>query len=296
MRHSLTALMIVVGLLAAACSSAASTPQIVYVTPTPVSALLAATPAPAASPSPTEPSLQAAAAAYLSLVTTNNSELDLANAQFNGAGKDVAKLGQAWAAYVAVQEKFIAGAKGIAFPPAVQRDIDALVAATEETVVLERALAGDPLNTGLQAEVKQKGDAAAPLARQVRQVLGMPPLTATPAPANLGTIVFGDSYDAVKGDIVNPKTTFKVGAPVAWSAIFTEAAGATTITQIFSKIGTGNSEQAVRTTNEQISSPDWTRLYNTYPNMSGMLGGAGTYILRYFHGATLLAEGKFTIG
>jgi hypothetical protein len=239
--------------------------------------------------------VQAAAAAYLSLVTTNNSELDLANAQFNGAGTDVAKLGQAWAAYVAVQEKFVAGVKTIAFPSSIQPTVDALVAINEENAVIDRALAGDPLNAALQAEDKQKGDAAAPLARQVRQLLGLPPLTATPAPANLGTIVFGDSYDAVKGEIVNRKTTFKVGAPVAWSAVFTEAAGATTITQIFSKIGTGNSEHVVRTTSEKISSPDWTSLYNTYPDMSGMLGGAGTYILRYFHGATLLAQGRFAI-
>jgi len=292
MRRSLTVLMLVFSLLAVSCSSAAAP----TVTPTPVAASATGTPVPAASPSPTEPSLQAAAAAYLQLVTANNSDLDLASVQFNSAGKDVAKLGQAWAAYVAVDEKFIAGAKSIAFPSTVQPTVDALLAVDEEEAVIERALAGDPLNTALQAEVNQKSDAAAPLASQVRQLLGLPPLTPTPAPADLGTIVFGDSYDAANGDIVNPKTTFKVGASVAWSAIFTEAAGATTITQIFSKIGTGNSEQAVRTTDEQISSPDWTSLYNTYPNMSGMLGGAGTYILRYFHGTTLLAEGKFTIG
>lgn len=158
-------------MLLAACSAAAVKPsQATAPTSAPMPSQ-ASTPV----PSPSEPSLQAAAAAYLQAATAYNAGLDQSESQLAAAGTDVGGLGQAYAAAVANEKKFIASVRAIAFPSSIEPTVNALLAVVEEQVSVDGSLARDPSNAQLQTDDAQLIDLETPVAIDLRQLLGLPP-------------------------------------------------------------------------------------------------------------------------
>jgi hypothetical protein len=162
------------GLLLAACGGAASPASL-----GPTASALAAV-GPTAEPANSSgSSLKDAAAEYLAFVTGWNLKLEPIDAAFDAAGNDPSKLGEAWARYVALDEEFVRGLESISWPAEVQPVVDQFISDYRPVIAAERALAGDPLNKSLGAQL----DAANALTRadavKLRQVLGLPPLVAS---------------------------------------------------------------------------------------------------------------------
>lgn len=133
------------------------------------------------------------------------------------------------------------------------------------------------------------------------------PETATEAPTQepapvideyegLGVITFGTIYDEDTLEIPKPRTKFTAGInEIAWSAQFSEAAGATSVTLIFAKVSKSGAETIVDSAETGVSNPEFTLLANS-ADLAGIADNkAGTYVLRYLRESTLLAEGTFTL-
>ena len=107
-------------------------------------------------------------------MTAYNAGLDQAESQLGAAGTDVGELGQAYAALVANEDKFIASVRAIAFPSSVKRTVDALLAMVEEQASVDGALSRDPNSEQLQTDDAQLIDMEMPLATDLRQYLDLP--------------------------------------------------------------------------------------------------------------------------
>jgi hypothetical protein len=121
------------------------------------------------------------------------------------------------------------------------------------------------------------------------------PVPDTPPPGS-GVITFGTAYNADSLLIAKPLTTFKrTVTTIAWSAEFSEPAGATTVKFVFASVSKGGGESIVYQDNAAISNPTFDLLANK-ANLAAIAGNkAGTYVLRYIRGGTVLAEGTFTL-
>lgn len=149
------------------------------VTSPPASALPAAlTPAPSSGAT-----IEEAAAAYLAFVTDWNAKAAVVNDQFDAAGDDPVKVAAAWAAYVAVDQAYIAGIDAIDFPPSVIGAVQAIRDATDERIRIEQALAADPTNLQLVDQMGAQAGSVATAGAALRAALGLPPaVAASPAP------------------------------------------------------------------------------------------------------------------
>lgn len=125
-----------------------------------------------------------------------------------------------------------------------------------------------------------------------------PALTPTPTPAPtpvpVGKIEFGTTLDRTNCTVKPIRSTFKVGSRLAWSAVFSGPAGATTLKMIFVRVSAGGGETVANSRIEQIGSPEWGMMCSDSPDMTRYLG-AGRYILRYVRASKVLAEGEFRI-
>jgi hypothetical protein len=127
-----------------------------------------------------------------------------------------------------------------------------------------------------------------------------PTATDTPAaetlPPGSGEITFGTTYDPDTLLIAKPLTTFKrTFAPIAWSAQFREAAGATTIKFVFASVSKSGAESILDQTDVSISNPTFDLVANK-ADLAAIAGNkVGTYVLRYIRESTVLAEGTFTL-
>jgi hypothetical protein len=119
--------------------------------------------------------------------------------------------------------------------------------------------------------------------------------TRTPSPGS-GVITFGTAYNADSLLIAKPLTTFKrTVKTIAWSAEFSESAGATTVKFVFASVSKGGAESIIDQEDVAISSPTFDLLANK-ANLAAVAGNkAGTYVLRYIREGTVLAEGTFTL-
>jgi hypothetical protein len=115
-----------------------------------------------------------------------------------------------------------------------------------------------------------------------------------------GTIAFGTQYHQVSNsqiDIVNPKTVFHAGEPMAWVAHLSSKAGSHTIT--FSILRSrGGRQTLVFEQAQPIKDSRFNELANGV--MVGWLARLhvtppGTYIMRYSRGGMKLAEGTFKL-
>lgn len=117
----------------------------------------------------------------------------------------------------------------------------------------------------------------------------------TQTTTNAGRIVFGADYNPATLDIIGEVTQFPLSTKViAWSARFREPAGATTLTLVLASV-TGSSELIVDSTDVAISNPAFDVVAHRADLVSVVDGKAGTYVLRYLRGATILAEGRFML-
>ena len=144
----------------------------------PAAATAALTPAPSIGAT-----VEEAAAAYLAFVTDWNAKVAVVNDQFDAAGDDPGKVAAAWAAYVAVDQAYIAGIDAIDFPSSVAGAVQAIRDATDERIRIEQSLASDPTNLQLADEMSAQADSVIAAGAALRAALGLPPaVAASPAP------------------------------------------------------------------------------------------------------------------
>lgn len=149
----------------------------------PVSSPLASATPVAATPAPSiGATVEQAAAAYLAFVTDWNAKVAVVNAQFDAAGDDPVKVAAAWTAYVAVDQDYIAGIDAIDFPSTVTGAVQAIRDATDARIRIEQGLAADPTNLQLVDEMSAQAGSVAAAGADLRGVLGLPPVAASPAP------------------------------------------------------------------------------------------------------------------
>ncbi|MEO5885404.1 MAG: hypothetical protein ABIQ58_07825 [Candidatus Limnocylindrales bacterium] len=179
------ALMLAVLVLAAACGGGTIASPGAGLASGPSTAPAATARPPATLAPSIEITIQESAASYLALTTTVNASIQQANAQFDAAGVDAAMLGEAWAAYAAADEAYIAGLDSIAFPSSVAGAVRAMRDAMGARVQTETGLAADPMNQELLDRDGAQSDVVSAAARELRSVLGLPPSVsaATPTPA-----------------------------------------------------------------------------------------------------------------
>lgn len=174
-----TVALIVVVLVVGACGGSPVTSPV-------VDPSLPASPAattPAASPdSSISATVEQAAAAYLAFVTDWNAKAAVVNDQFDAAGDDPIKVAAAWAAYVAVDQAYVAGIDAIDFPSSVTAAVKAVRDATDERIRIEQALAADPTNLQLADQIGAQAGNVATAGADLRAALGLPPVAASPAP------------------------------------------------------------------------------------------------------------------
>jgi len=115
-----------------------------------------------------------------------------------------------------------------------------------------------------------------------------------------GTIAFGTQYHQVSNsqiDIVNPKTVFHAGEPMAWVAHLSAKAGSHSITFAILR-SNGGHQTMVFQQDQPIKNAGFNELANGV--MVGWLARIhvtppGTYVMRYSRGGTKLAEGTFKL-
>jgi hypothetical protein len=119
--------------------------------------------------------------------------------------------------------------------------------------------------------------------------------TAAPTPEHgTGVITFGTALDPDTLLITKPATTFRESAKIAWSASLLEPAGATSIEWVISKVSGSGAETVIYHDNIAVSDPKFDLFANTVA-LGPILDGPGDYVMRYYRGATKLAEGTFTL-
>ncbi len=144
----------------------------------PAAATAALTPAPSIGAT-----VEEAAAAYLAFVTDWNAKVAVVNAQFDAAGDDPVKIAAAWAAYVAVDQAYIAGIDAIDFPSTATGAVQAIRDATDARIRIEQGLAADPTNLQLVDQMSAQAGSVAAAGADLRGALGLPPaVAASPAP------------------------------------------------------------------------------------------------------------------
>lgn len=111
-----------------------------------------------------------------------------------------------------------------------------------------------------------------------------------------GVITFGTAYNADTLYIDQPLTRFKVASrKIAWSASFSEAAGATTLTFVFASKSSAGVERILVKHDTDVADPAFDLIAND-ADLSLLAGRkAGGYVLRYLRGSTVLAEGEFSL-
>jgi hypothetical protein len=147
-------------------------------------------------------------------------------------------------------------------------------------------------NTGSQVGA---GATASPTASA--SPTAVPTRVPTPVPTpyhGTGVISFGTAYDPDTLLITKPASTFKQTAAVAWSANFSEPAGATSVEWVISKISGATVETVVYHDEIPISDPKFDLLANKVV-LGTLLTGPGKYTMRYYREAVKLAEGSFTL-
>lgn len=116
-----------------------------------------------------------------------------------------------------------------------------------------------------------------------------PSLTAEPVAA-VGTILFGDGYDAATLRIPNPRSTFRLRERVAWVAAVGPAENSSLGLMIF-----GSREATISRDSSDIDRNG--DLVAESMHLGRILREPGAYILRYVDGGTqdVIAEGQFVL-
>jgi hypothetical protein len=123
-----------------------------------------------------------------------------------------------------------------------------------------------------------------------------PFIAVTTPPALPGPIAFGTGLNSDTLEITGARTTFaRSYSPIAWSATLSGPAGATTLTWIIASQSASGTESIVWTQDVNVSNPVFDTLANKDDLASLVNNAAGKYVMRYLRGATILAEGTFTL-
>lgn len=126
-------------------------------------------------------------------------------------------------------------------------------------------------------------------------VVATPPQTSVPATGS-GVITFGHDYDPASLSIIKRSSKFRTNEPeIAWRAEFSEAARAPSVQFVLAGVGAGGVETPIERLDVAIDSPDFKLLANKADLTSLVKHRAGTYVMRYVRGDTVLAEGTFKL-
>lgn len=116
----------------------------------------------------------------------------------------------------------------------------------------------------------------------------------TPAPRAPGSITFGTTLDSGTLVVTGQSHTFRAGETIACAAALSQPAHATSLRFIIAKVAAGGAETALVSQDTPISNPDFQVIGNSI-DLSPLLQGSGSYVMRYYRDTTLLAEGTFTL-
>ena len=175
-----TVALTVVALVVSACGGSPVTSPVADASSTasPAATTTAVTPAPSSGAT-----VEEASAAYLAFITEWNAKAAVVNDQFDAAGDDPVKVAAAWAAFVALDQAYIAGIDAIDFPSSVTAAVQAVRDAMDEQIRIEQALAADPTNLQLVDQMGAQAGSVAAAGAALRGALGLPPaVAASPAP------------------------------------------------------------------------------------------------------------------
>lgn len=132
-----------------------------------------------------------------------------------------------------------------------------------------------------------------------------PTLPASPSPSPTpfsievregpGAITFGTQYRSNTLRIVDPRTTFPLRGRFYWSAQLTETAGAPELRITVNEYDPASGTETL--VNEQIWEVENRRatIFLRRHRMPRLVDGPGIYVVRYFRGDILLAEGYFRV-
>jgi len=128
------------------------------------------------------------------------------------------------------------------------------------------------------------------------QATPTPFIAVTLPPALPGPIAFGTGYNSDTLAITGARSTFaRTYSPIAWSATLSGPAGATKLTWLIASQSASGTESIVWTQDVDFSNPAFDTLANK-DDLASLVGNVrGTYVMRYLRGATILAEGTFTL-
>jgi hypothetical protein len=121
--------------------------------------------------------------------------------------------------------------------------------------------------------------------------------TPTLAPlAGSGKITFGIGLDETTLEVTQPRSTFKLGSKIAFSAELSEPAGATKLDVIIASVSSSGAEAVVYTETVSVSNPDDDVFGLKGFDISALVNEKpGKYVMRYFRASTKLAEGTLTL-
>lgn len=157
-------------------------------------------------------------------------------------------------------------------------------------VVIGAVVGGDSSTGEANAAVSAPSATTAPAGAAVT-----PTATGKWAGPDKGKVIFGSDFRTVKSggfEILEPRASFKPGTELRMAAQFKEKAGATEVEIILSQIDANGSERVVEKAKVDLSSPD-SNFYSTTLGTDDV--AEGTYKVKYMRGATVLAEGQFTL-
>ena len=249
----------------------------------------------------------AAAAAYLAAATAYNDAMNATRKKY--PGELTQPQNRSFGTELADNIRSSSDAlRAIEFPADVAGDVKFLLQRDSDLEVLYRiAAAATTVSDSNSAwdKVAQAELAVSQAANTVRADLGLPSVPiSTPVPTAIssstadraGLVTFGTAYDHTTLYITKPTTRFKTTyRKICFSALLTEAAGASALKMVMGRVSPGGSETQVWSTSVAISNPKADQLADCPDLALAADQRAGTYAVRFLRGGTVLSEGTFTL-
>ncbi len=148
------------------------------------------------------------------------------------------------------------------------------------------------------ASLALAGCSSAAATPAVVYVTPVPSPTPTPTPdiPNLGRVKFGTHFHATTLEIDRGSMTFaRTAKQVCWSAILSAPPKHSTIRMVLVSQGSGGVETGVGSWTQEVSNPGYPMWANCDPLPAQADYRAGSYMLRFLDGVTVLAEGRFIL-
>ena len=130
-----------------------------------------------------------------------------------------------------------------------------------------------------------------------------PPASPSPSPTPIevevrqgpGFVTLGSNYRTDPARVVDPSATFSTGERIAWLADLDGPVGSTEVDIVVARVGDDGSETP---TYQQVYEPNSVNssvFLRRFRNISQLIDGSGTYVVRYVVAGAVRAEGYFRV-